>query len=290
MKAYIFPGQASQFEGMGSDLYNENELAKKLMEDANDILGFRITDIMFSGSAVELKETKVTQPSVYIYSVVKAIIAADQFQPDVVAGHSLGEISALTSCGSLSFADGLRLVAKRSSAMQKACEVVPSTMAAIIGLEDSMVEEVCASIEALVVPANYNCPGQLVISGSIQGVELACEKLLEVGARRAMKLSVGGAFHSPLMEPAKAELMLAIESTTFESPICPIYQNVDGKAYRDAGAIKQNLIDQLTKPVLWTLSMQNMIADGVVEFVEVGGKVLSGFVKKVDRKMPTNQL
>jgi [acyl-carrier-protein] S-malonyltransferase len=290
MKAFIFPGQASQFEGMGRDLYEENDTAKSLMEKANDVLGFRITDIMFSGSAEELKQTKVTQPSVFLYSVVKALIAGDQFQPDVVAGHSLGEFSALTSCRALSFEDGLRLVAARSSAMQKACEIVPSTMAAIIGLDDGIVENICSAIEELVVPANYNCPGQLVISGSIRGVELACAQLLEAGARRAMKLSVGGAFHSPLMEPAKTELMQAIESTTFKTPICPIYQNVDGKPHSDPETIKKHLIDQLTNPVLWTLTMQNMIADGVNEFVEVGGKVLSGLVKKVDRKMPTNQL
>lgn len=292
MKAYVFPGQASQFEGMGKDLYESSELAKALFEQANDILGFRITDVMFEGSADELKETKVTQPAVFLHSIVKAKMAGEDFQPDAVAGHSLGEFSALVAANALSFEEGLKLVQARAMAMQKACEAEESTMAAIIGLDDEVVENICNEIEDIVVPANYNCPGQLVISGSVPGVEQAVEKLKEAGARRAIVLPVGGAFHSPLMQPAQDELQAAIEAANFSAPACPVYQNVTAKAEKDPAAIQQNLIAQLTAPVRWTQTMHNMIADGVTEFVEVGGngKTLQGFVKKVDRRFPTSAL
>ena len=292
MKAYVFPGQGAQFEGMGKDLYESSDIAKELLEKANDILGFRITDVMFEGSAEELKQTKVTQPAIFLHSCVKAKMAGDDFQPDVVAGHSLGEFSALVAAGALSFEDGLKLVSQRALAMQKACEVQESTMAAILGLDDAVVEEVCASIDEVVVPANYNCPGQLVISGSIEGINKAVEAFKEAGAKRALVLPVGGAFHSPLMEPAREELQAAIEATNFNTPNCPIYQNVDAKPTTDAAAIKTNLIAQLTSPVRWTQTMLNMIADGVEAFVEVGGtgKVLQGMIRKVDRKMPTATL
>lgn len=292
MKAYVFPGQASQFEGMGKDMYESSTLAKELFEQANDLLGFRITDVMFEGSAEDLKQTKVTQPAVFLHSIVKAKMAGDDFMPDVVAGHSLGELSALVAAEALSFEDGLKLVYGRAMAMQKACEMEPGTMAAILGLDDELVEQVCSEIEEIVVAANYNCPGQLVISGAVKGVELAAEQLKEAGARRALMLPVGGAFHSPLMKPAQDELQAAIEAVNFSNPRCPIYQNVTAKAETDATVIKQNLIAQLTSPVRWTQAMKNMIADGVTEFIEVGGngKTLQGFVKKVDRAFPTRAL
>lgn len=292
MKAYVFPGQASQFEGMGKDLYESSEEAKALMEQANDILGFRLTDVMFEGTAEDLKETKVTQPAVFVHSIATAKVAGDVFQPDAVAGHSLGEFSALVASGCLSFEDGMSLVNQRALAMQKACEAVDSTMAAILGLEDEVVEKICAEIDELVIPANYNCPGQLVISGTVEGINKAVEKLTEAGAKRAIVLAVGGAFHSPLMQPAKDELQQAIESLTFNTPSCPIYQNVDAKPSTDPETIKANLIAQLTAPVRWTQTMQNMIADGVSEFIEVGGtgKTLQGFVKKIDRAFPTSKL
>lgn len=292
MKAYVFPGQASQFEGMGKDMYEASDLARELFEQANEILGYRITDVMFEGSAEDLQQTKITQPAVFLHSIVKARMAGDGFQPDVVAGHSLGEFSALVASQALSFADGLRLVAQRATAMQKACELEESTMAAIIGLDDEVIERVCAEIDEIVVPANYNCPGQLVISGSVAGVQQAVEKLQEAGARRAVVLAVGGAFHSPLMQPAKEELQAAIESTDFRSPLCPIYQNVNARAESDPEKIQENLIAQLTSPVRWTQTMQNMIADGVTEFIEVGGTgtTLQGFVKKIDRRFPSSSL
>ena len=292
MKAYVFPGQGAQFEGMGKDLYDSSDIAKELLEKANDILGFRITDVMFEGTAEELKQTKVTQPAIFLHSCIKAKMAGDDFQPDVVAGHSLGEFSALVAAGAMSFEDGLKLVSQRALAMQKACEMQESTMAAILGLEDEVVEKICADIDEVVVPANYNCPGQLVISGSIEGINKACEALKEAGAKRALVLPVGGAFHSPLMEPAREELQAAIETTEFKTPNCPIYQNVDAKPTTDATTIKTNLIAQLTSPVRWTQTMLNMIADGVDSFVEVGGtgKVLRGMIRKVDRKMPTETL
>jgi [acyl-carrier-protein] S-malonyltransferase len=293
MKAYVFPGQASQFEGMGKDMYEANGLARNLFDQADEILGFRITDVMFEGTAEDLKQTRVTQPAVFLHSIIKARTAGDDFRPDAVAGHSLGEFSALVAAGSLNFEDGLRLVFQRALAMQKACEAVESTMAAIVGLDDDVIEQVCASIEGeVVVPANYNCPGQLVISGTVKGVEAAVEKLNEAGAKRAVILAVGGAFHSPLMQPAKEELQAAIEKTNFAVPQCPVYQNVNANAETDPGRIRQNLIDQLTSPVLWTQTMQRMIADGVTEFVEVGGTgtVLQGFVKKLDRRFPTGSL
>lgn len=292
MKAYVFPGQASQFVGMGKDLYESSALAKDLFEQANDILGFRITEVMFEGSDEDLKETKVTQPAVFLHSIVKAKLAGSDFKPDAVAGHSLGEFSALVAAGALSFEDGLRLVQARAMAMQKACEAEASTMAAIIGLDDEVVEEVCAGISDIVIPANYNCPGQLVISGSLKGVEQAVEQLKAAGARRALVLPVGGAFHSPLMQPAQDELQSAIEAAAFTAPACPIYQNVTAKAEQQPEAIQRNLIAQLTAPVRWTQTMQNMIADGVTEFIEVGGngKTLQGFVKKIDRSFPTSAL
>jgi [acyl-carrier-protein] S-malonyltransferase len=293
MKAYVFPGQAAQFEGMGKDLYETSDLAKQLFEQANDILGFRISDVMFTGSMEDLTQTKITQPSVFLHSIIKAKMAGDAFQPEAVAGHSLGEFSALVAAGALSFEDGLRLVYARAMAMQKACEQNPSTMAAILGLEDDKVEEVCAAItEEIVVPANYNCPGQLVISGSMRGIELACEAMKAAGARRALPLKVGGAFHSPLMMPAQEELAKAIESTHFTSPQCPVYQNVNAKPSMDAEEIKANLIAQLTAPVRWTQTIQNMVNDGVSHFYEVGGAggVLSGMIKKISKETPAENL
>ena len=287
MKAYVFPGQGAQFTGMGKDLYENAPLAKELFEKANEILGFRITDIMFEGTAEELKETKVTQPAVFLHSVILAKTLED-FKPEMVAGHSLGEFSALVANGVLSFEDGLKLVSQRALAMQKACEITPSTMAAVLGLADNIVEEVCASIDGVVVAANYNCPGQLVISGEFKAVELACEKMKEAGAKRALLLPVGGAFHSPMMEPAREELAEAIEATTFSAPICPVYQNVTASAVSDADEIKKNLIIQLTAPVKWTQSVQQMIADGATLFTEVGpGKVLAGLIGKIDKEAAT---
>lgn len=292
MKAYVFPGQGAQFEGMGKDLYESAPAARELMEQANDILGFRLTDVMFEGSAEDLKQTRITQPAIFLHSFAKARIAGNAFQPDAVAGHSLGEFSALAAAGALSFEDALRLVYSRALAMQKACEAVDSTMAAILGLEDEVVEQACAEVDEMVVPANYNSPGQLVISGTVKGIEAAVVKLQEAGARRAVILQVGGAFHSPLMQPAKEELQAAIEQARFSEPSCPIYQNVNAQAERDPEKIKLNLIEQLTAPVRWTQTMLNMISDGVCEFVEVGGtgSTLQGLVKKVDRKFPTSAL
>ena len=288
MKAYVFPGQGAQFTGMGKDLYDASEEAKILFEKANDILGFRITDIMFEGEAEELKQTKVTQPAIFLHSTILAKLLGHHFQPEMVAGHSLGEISALTAAGVLAFEDGLKLVSKRALAMQAACEAEPSTMAAILGLENEVVEGICEKVEGIVVAANYNCPGQLVISGTVDAINDACELLKEAGARRALVLPVGGAFHSPLMEPARAELAKAIEATTFNTPICPVYQNVTASAVTDPNEIKENLVAQLTAPVRWTQTINQMIADGVSGFTEVGpGKVLQGLVKKVDRQMPT---
>ena len=292
MKAYVFPGQASQFEGMGKDLYESSELAASFFERANDILGFRISDIMFEGTADDLQQTRVTQPAVFLHSTVKASMAGEAFRPDAVAGHSLGEFSALVAAKALTFEDGLRLVQQRAEAMQKACELVDSTMAAIVGMEDSIIEEVCASIQEVVVPANYNCPGQLVISGTVKGIEQAVAKLQELGAKRAIVLPVSGAFHSPLMQPAKEQLERAIGQTPFAPPVCPIYQNVTARPETDPEKIQQNLIDQLTAPVRCTQTMLNMIHDGVQEFIEVGGtgKTLRGFVMKVDRSIPTDSL
>ena len=288
MKAYVFPGQGAQFTGMGKDLYETSEEAKTLFEKANDMLGFRITDIMFKGEAEELKLTKVTQPAIFLHSTILAKLLGNRFQPEMVAGHSLGEISALTAAGVLTFEDGLKLVSKRALAMQAACEAEPSTMAAILGLENEVVEDICEKVKGIVVAANYNCPGQLVISGTVDAINDACELLKEAGARRALVLPVGGAFHSPLMEPARAELAKAIETTTFNTPICPIYQNVIASAVTVPNEIKENLVAQLTAPVRWTQTMHQMIADGVSGFIEVGpGKVLQSLVKKVDRQMPT---
>ncbi|WP_428327560.1 ACP S-malonyltransferase [Mucilaginibacter sp.] len=288
MKAYIFPGQGAQFVGMGKDLYEASEQARALFEQANEILGFRITDIMFDGTVEDLKQTNVTQPAIFLHSVILATVLGDDFKPEMVAGHSLGEFSALVSVKALSFEDGLRLVAARANAMQKACELQPSTMAAIIGLDDFTVEDICHRISDIVVPANYNCPGQLVISGTIAGVDKACEELTAAGAKRALKLNVGGAFHSPLMEAARVELQHAIVNTEIKEPVCPIYQNIDAKPYTDPAQIKHNLIAQLTGPVRWTQTVKHMLEDGATSFTEVGpGSVLQGLVKKVDRHIPT---
>ena len=285
MKAYVFPGQGAQFPGMGKELYENNAEAKNLLESANEILGFRITDIMFDGTAEQLKETKVTQPAIFLHSVALAK-TTEYFNPDMVAGHSLGEFSALVANQTLEFEDALKLVSQRAMAMQKACEINPSTMAAILGLDDNQVEDICASIDDVVVAANYNCPGQLVISGSNEGIAIACEKMKEAGAKRALPLPVGGAFHSPLMEPAREELAEAIENTTFKNPICPVYQNVNAMPSNDVAEIKKNLIAQLTAPVRWTQSVQKMAADGATIFIECGpGKVLQGLVKKIDRNL-----
>ncbi len=284
MKAFVFPGQGAQFVGMGKDLYESNPVAKEMFEKANDILGFRITDIMFEGTTEELKQTRVTQPAVFLHSVILAKTLGDDFKPDMVAGHSLGEFSALVAAGALSFEDGLRLVSARAQAMQKACEINPSTMAAIIALPDEKVEEVCSGISGVVVCANYNCPGQLVISGEVEAVDAACEQLKAAGAKRALRLPVGGGFHSPCMEPARAELAEAIANTAFSAPVCPVYQNVDAMPHVNPDEIKENLIAQLTAPVRWTKTIQHMIADGATEFVELGpGKVLQGLISKIDR-------
>lgn len=284
MKAYIFPGQGAQFVGMGKDLYEGSDHARQLFEKANEILGFRITDIMFNGTDEDLKQTKVTQPAIFLHSVILAKVLGDDFKPEMAAGHSLGEFSALVSAGALSFEDGLKLVAARANAMQKACEIQPSTMAAILGLDDFTVEDICHQLTDIVVPANYNCPGQLVISGTIAGVDAACEKLTAAGAKRALKLNVGGAFHSPLMEAARVELEHAIVHTEISEPICPIYQNIDAKPYTDPVRIKHNLIAQLTGPVRWTQTIMHMLEDGATSFTEVGpGNVLQGLVRKVDR-------
>jgi len=288
MKAYIFPGQGAQFVGMGKDLY-ENPRAAELFEKANEIIGFRISDIMFGGTDEELKQTNVTQPAIFLHSVILAKVLGEDFKPDMVAGHSLGEFSALVAANALSFEDGFRLVIARANAMQKACEAQPSTMAAILGLGDDVVEKICAEVDEIVVPANYNCPGQLVISGSIEGIDLACARLTEAGAKRALKLNVGGAFHSPLMEPAKIELQTAIEATSILVPICPVYQNVDAEPYTDPARIKENLIKQLTGAVRWTQTVEHMLANGGTEFIEVGpGNVLQGLVKKVNREVVTS--
>ena len=288
MNAYIFPGQGAQFPGMGLDLYEKGSIARELFEQANQILGFAITDIMFHGSTEDLRQTKVTQPAIFLHSVILSKVLGDRFKPDMVAGHSLGEFSALVANGVLGFEDGLRLVSKRAMAMQKACDLTPGTMAAVLGLDDKVVEDICTATEGVVVPANYNCPGQLVISGEVEAVNRACEKLKEAGARRALVLPVGGAFHSPLMEPAGKELASAIEATDFAEPACPIYQNVTGTAVSGAAVIKQNLIAQLTAPVKWTQSVQNMIGDGAGVFTEVGpGNVLQGLVRKIDTLVVT---
>ena len=282
MKAYVFPGQGAQFVGMGKDLYDSNAMAKEMFEKANEILGFRITDLMFAGTDEDLRQTRVTQPAIFLHSVILAKTLGESFRPDMTAGHSLGEFSALVAAGALSFEDGLRLVYARAMAMQKACEAEPSTMAAIIGLADDKVEEVLSGIDEVVVPANYNSPGQLVISGSVKGIEVACEQLKAAGAKRALPLKVGGAFHSPLMEPARVELAAAINATRFNTPVCPVYQNVSGKPNTDPAQIRENLIAQLTAPVRWTQSVQNMVADGATHFVEAGpGTVLQGLVKKI---------
>jgi [acyl-carrier-protein] S-malonyltransferase len=292
MKAYIFPGQGSQFEGMGKDMYENNGYAKELFEQANEILGYHITDVMFGGSAEDLKQTKITQPAVFLHSIVRVKMTGSDFQPGAVAGHSLGEFSALVSAGAMSFDDGLRLVQQRALAMQKACEAVESTMAAVLGLADEDVEKICADIDDVVVPANYNCPGQLVISGSVNGIERAVEKCKEAGAMKAIVLQVGGAFHSPLMQPAQDDLQAAIENTNFATPVCPVYQNVTALPETEPARIQQNLVAQLTAPVRWTQTMKNMMAGGVTEFIETGGtgKVLRGFVMRVDRRFPTGTL
>ena len=290
MKAFVFPGQGAQFVGMGKDLYENNPVAKEMFDKANEILGFNITDLMFNGTDEDLRQTKVTQPAIFLHSVILAKTMGDDFNPDMVAGHSLGEFSALVAAGALSVEDGLRLVSARAQAMQKACEKTPSTMAAVLALPDAKVEELCASVtEGVVVPANYNCPGQIVISGSIEGVDAACAKMLEAGAKRALKLKVGGAFHSPLMEPARAELADAIAHTDFHAPKCPVYQNVNAEPQTDPETIKKNLIAQLTAPVRWTQTVQNMIAAGADTFVEVGpGAVLQGLVKKISSEVATS--
>jgi [acyl-carrier-protein] S-malonyltransferase len=288
MKAYVFPGQGAQFSGMGKDLYENSSKAKELFHQANEIMGFDIMKIMFEGTDEELKQTKVTQPAIFLHSTILAACLGDSFQPNMVAGHSLGEFSSLVANKCISFEDGLKLVAQRAMAMQKACEIEPSTMAAILGLEDAVVERICGEIDGVVVPANYNCPGQLVISGSVPAVEAACAKLSEAGAKRALILQVGGAFHSPLMEPAREELAAAIENTNFNQPICPVYQNVTASAVSNPYEIKKNLVLQLTAPVRWTQTMQQMLADGATEVIEVGpGKVLQGLFKKVDREIST---
>lgn len=289
MKAFVFPGQGAQFVGMGKDLYDNNATAKELFEKANEILGFRITDLMFAGTEEDLRQTKVTQPAIFLHSVILAKTMGEEFKPDMVAGHSLGEFSALVAAGALSFEDGLKLVSIRAMAMQKACEAQPSTMAAILGLTNEQVEEICDSIDDIVAPANYNCPGQVVVSGTESGIDAACEKALAAGARRALKLKVGGAFHSPLMQPAHDELAAAINAAEFSVPFCPVYQDVDAKPHTDAAEIKANLIAQLTAPVKWTQIVQQMIADGATEFVELGpGAVLQGLVKKIDRNVATS--
>jgi [acyl-carrier-protein] S-malonyltransferase len=288
MKAYVFPGQGAQFSGMGKDLYENSSKAKELFQQANEIMGFDIMKIMFEGTDEELKQTKVTQPAIFLHSTILAACLGESFQPNMVAGHSLGEFSSLVANKCISFEDGLKLVAQRAMAMQKACEIEPSTMAAILGLEDEVVERICGEIDGVVVPANYNCPGQLVISGSVPAVEAACAKLSEAGAKRALVLQVGGAFHSPLMEPAREELAAAIENTIFNQPICPVYQNVTANAVSNPDEIKKNLVLQLTAPVRWTQTMQQMLADGATEVIEVGpGKVLQGLFKKVDREIAT---
>ncbi len=289
MKAFVFPGQGAQFVGMGKDLYDNNHVAKEMFEKANEILGFRITDLMFEGTDEDLRQTKVTQPAIFLHSVILAKTMGEEFDPSMVAGHSLGEFSALVAAGALSFEDGLRLVSARAQAMQKACEINPSTMAAVLALPDEKVEEICAGVDGTVVCANYNCPGQLVISGEVEAIDAACAKLLEAGAKRALKLKVGGGFHSPCMEPARAELAEAIERTDFHTPAVPVYQNVDAKPHTDPAEIKANLVAQLTAPVRWTQSVQNMVADGADEFIEVGpGKVLQGLVAKIARGVATS--
>lgn len=290
MKAYVFPGQGAQFVGMGKDLYDNNAQVREMMEKANEILGFRITDLMFNGTDEDLKKTSVTQPAIFIHSVALSKSLGDEFKPDMAAGHSLGEFSALVACGAMSFEDGLRLVSARAQAMQKACEINPSTMAAVLALPDETVESICADIEG-VVPANYNCPGQIVISGTMEAIDAACPKMLEAGAKRALKLKVGGGFHSPCMEPARAELADAIAATEIKAPVCPVYQNVDAKPHTNPDEIKANLIAQLTAPVRWTQTVKNMIADGATDFVELGpGKVLQGLVSKIDRSVAVSGL
>lgn len=289
MKAYVFPGQGAQFVGMGKDLYENNTEARALFDKANEILGFSITDLMFNGTEDDLKQTKVTQPAIFLHSVILAKSMGDEFKPDMVAGHSLGEFSALVAAGALSFEEGLKLVSARAHAMQKACEARPSTMAAVLALPDEKVEALCAEVDDIVAPANYNCPGQVVISGTMEGIDAACEKMLAAGAKRALKLKVGGAFHSPLMQPAQEELAEAIANAVFQTPVCPVYQNVDAKPHTDPEEIKANLIKQLTAPVRWTQDVEAMIADGADEFIELGpGAVLQGLVKKINRTVATS--